>query len=285
MGLERLNQVIRPATLQDSANLTEFLTGTIKLHKHLDWRLPLDWLGSNPFFIRLDKGLVEALLACPVEVDGVFWVRLFAASDTLDPADAWLTLFPSVLEYVKRHENVQFMAALPYQAWFLEILMKCGWKKTNEIIQLKVTSANSQNRKSPHVLRKMTAHDLDAVLEIDSHCFEPLWKHNRQGLTLAFQQASYATVLLVAGKIAGYQISTGNQGHIHIARLAVNPDYRRQGIGADLVTDVIQRAQSLAFHEITVNTQADNKASISLYQNCGFRRTGEDFPLFQYFQN
>jgi ribosomal protein S18 acetylase RimI-like enzyme len=34
---------------------------------------------------------------------------------------------------------------------------------------------------------------------------------------------------------------------------------------------------------VTVNTQQDNIASLSLYQKAGFRRTGEEYPVYQYF--
>jgi ribosomal protein S18 acetylase RimI-like enzyme len=31
---------------------------------------------------------------------------------------------------------------------------------------------------------------------------------------------------------------------------------------------------------LTVNTQADNAASLALYHKLGFRRTGEQFPVY-----
>ena len=282
MELERLNQEIRPVTLKDESIIATFLDKSIKLHRHLDWRSELDWLGAQPFFIRLDNGTPEAILACLAETDGMFWIRLFGACNSLDPADAWLSLFPSILEFIRRTSLTFRIAALPYQAWFHQILIKCGWIKINEIVQLSMKSLKIDKPYKGSEIRKLTHEDLTSVYAIDKVCFDVLWNHNFHGLELALQQAYYATTIIIEGKIAGYQISTASHGHLHIARLAVNPDLRRQGIGGRLVADVIGYAHQTAHYEVTVNTQADNPASLSLYQRCGFQRTGEDFPIFQH---
>lgn len=283
MENEQWNLIIRPALASDSTSIKNFLTENVKYHRHLDWRLPLDWLGHDPYFLGLSHERLNALLACPAEVAGVFWIRIFAAIDTLDPSDAWISIFPNILDYLKRNKSIEFIAALPYQAWFLETLINCGWKKTNEIVQLKANRNNSYQPSTQWVVRRMMPEDLDNVFKIDSLCFSPLWQHNRVGIGLAYRQAGYMSVITSSNQVIGYQISTTMHDHIHIARLGVDPQFRQQGVGVALVVDVMDFAKSSSCREVTVNTQADNHASIGLYQHCGFERTGEDFPVFQYF--
>jgi ribosomal protein S18 acetylase RimI-like enzyme len=66
----------------------------------------------------------------------------------------------------------------------------------------------------------------------------------------------------------------------HLARLAVRNEAQGRGVGSALVRDLIQRLISKNRQRITVNTQADNAASLALYQKLGFVRTGEQYPVF-----
>jgi ribosomal protein S18 acetylase RimI-like enzyme len=47
-----------------------------------------------------------------------------------------------------------------------------------------------------------------------------------------------------------------------------------------LVGDLIVRILNNGDSRITVNTQANNAASLALYHKLGFRRTGEQFPVY-----
>jgi ribosomal protein S18 acetylase RimI-like enzyme len=67
----------------------------------------------------------------------------------------------------------------------------------------------------------------------------------------------------------------------HLARLAVRPEYQGNGIGEALVRDMLSQFYRRGAQTVSVNTQKDNRASISLYQKAGFRLTGEEYPLYQ----
>ncbi|RJP49979.1 MAG: GNAT family N-acetyltransferase, partial [Anaerolineaceae bacterium] len=78
------------------------------------------------------------------------------------------------------------------------------------------------------------------------------------------------------------QISTGNPFGAHLARLGVQPEAQGRGVGAALVNDLIQRLNIGRNGSLSVNTQADNAASLSLYKKLGFVQTGEHFPVLVY---
>jgi ribosomal protein S18 acetylase RimI-like enzyme len=82
--------------------------------------------------------------------------------------------------------------------------------------------------------------------------------------------------------VVGYQISTGSSAGAHLARLAVRKDAQGLGLGRALVGDLVHQMRKRNVDLITVNTQADNSASLALYQQLGFIRTGEEFPVLRF---
>ena len=93
--------------------------------------------------------------------------------------------------------------------------------------------------------------------------------------------AATATVVEVQNEIVGYQISTANARGGHLARLAIDPNYQGRGIGRVLLSDLLEQFSRWGSLNVTVNTQVDNVASLALYENAGFRRTGEIYPVYQ----
>jgi ribosomal protein S18 acetylase RimI-like enzyme len=98
----------------------------------------------------------------------------------------------------------------------------------------------------------------------------------------ALKQSSYSTVAVLDGKIIGYQLSTSRIGSAHLARLAVLPAYQGHSVGQSLVGDLLSHFSNSGIDEITVNTQSDNAASLSLYKKMNFQPMGESYPVFLY---
>ena len=129
----------------------------------------------------------------------------------------------------------------------------------------------------------MNVDDLARVAEVDAAAFEPLWQNSLSTLRRAFSQAAYASVAEDELGLVGYQLSTGNRFGAHLARLAVRPAAQKRGIASALIgvlMENVRRAESLL--HITVNTQSDNMASLTLYEKIGFQRTGEQYPIYIY---
>jgi len=83
------------------------------------------------------------------------------------------------------------------------------------------------------------------------------------------------------GQLLGYQISTATTMGGHLARLAVHPAAQGGGIGYALVHDMLSQFTRRGARQVTVNTQQDNLVSLALYQKAGFKRTGEEYPVYQ----
>ncbi|MGZ9235498.1 MAG: hypothetical protein ACXW4E_08235, partial [Anaerolineales bacterium] len=65
-----INTFVRPADPSDHQQLSNQIFFESRLHRHLDWRSPLEWLGA-PFYWALDEGgQITAAMACPLEAVG-----------------------------------------------------------------------------------------------------------------------------------------------------------------------------------------------------------------------
>jgi ribosomal protein S18 acetylase RimI-like enzyme len=124
--------------------------------------------------------------------------------------------------------------------------------------------------------------DMPAVESLDRAAFGLLWHNSSESLESAFHQAAIATVAELGGKIVAYQISTATHLGGHLARLATHPDHQNQGIGSALLQDLLAKFVHRGALHVTVNTQQDNKVSISVYEKNGFIQTGESYPVYQY---
>ena len=60
-----INSMVRTADLNDHQQLSNLIFFETRLHRHLDWRSPLEWLG-DPYYWALEEGRqITAALACP----------------------------------------------------------------------------------------------------------------------------------------------------------------------------------------------------------------------------
>jgi peptide alpha-N-acetyltransferase len=68
----------------------------------------------------------------------------------------------------------------------------------------------------------------------------------------------------------------------YIAMLAVHDEYRRRGIGTELVRIAVRTMMTLGCGEVVLETEVSNQAALRLYENLGFMR---DKRLFRYYLN
>ena len=70
----------RESDRQQLANLMHFES---HVHRHLDWRHPLDWICCQPYTVIEENQNITAALACPPDTPEVSWVRFFAVSSRM----------------------------------------------------------------------------------------------------------------------------------------------------------------------------------------------------------
>lgn len=255
----------------------------MRIHRHLDWNPPIEWLGQEPFYALEEGEAMRAVLAMPDDPPGVYWIRLFAISSDMDARIAWEKLFPRSCEQIHTSTS-SVIAALAYEEWFNQLLRAEGWLEHQRVVLLKwhPQAIDYHEPENPYLLRPMTNADLETVFHIDQVSFDPLWQQSLHATRRSYDQCSYATVVECEDEVIAYQISTSASFNAHLARLAVLPEKRGMGIGSALVMNMLKYFRKPWIREVTVNTQQDNLFSLKLYERIGFRRTGDSFPIYVY---
>jgi ribosomal protein S18 acetylase RimI-like enzyme len=277
-----INTFVRPADLSDHQQLSNLIFFENRLHRHLDWRSPLEWLGA-PFYWALDEGgQITAALACPTEREGIAWVRLFVYSGRWSAENAWNMLWSTAKDEIARVGGAK-VAAIAIQPWFQNLLAASAFENRQQIVLLEWRYQPSAAREVNGIrIRKMMETDLPEVEKTDAASFDPLWQNPLETLRRAYAQALYATVAENENGIIGYEISTGSGQRAHLARLAVHPAVQGKGAGRALLSDLFRNLIYMGISRLSVNTQSDNQASLSLYQRMGFVRTGEQYPVYTF---
>jgi len=277
---------VRIAKKSDWDAIDDFLSQAAAVHRHLDWRSPLEWLGQNTFLLVENRKGIAAILICTPEPTGIYWIRIFASINLSSIDSYWQRLFQQILDQLPTEPNRPIIASIAYHEWMIN-LMECNqWEVCQKVIQLKWIPVNLSKfvKAWPYglILRPMEYSDLEIVARIDAECFEPLWQHSKDVLQRAYDQSSYATVATIDDEVVGFQISTLHKAIAHLARLSVTPNYQGKHIGQALVQDMLKHFRRPWTREITVNTQHNNEISLNLYSKMGFELTGESFPIYLY---
>ncbi|MGB8213716.1 MAG: GNAT family N-acetyltransferase [Anaerolineales bacterium] len=273
---------VRPAVLTDQRQIANLNHFSPAIHRHLDWRNPLDWIGAPPFFVLESQEQIISALACPPDPPSVAWVRLFVNSGKISLDESWQILWNAA--YLDLARTGQFtVAAIVLQDWYHSLLIASGFTSRQSIVMLEREQQDSEEVSLPpgFSIRAMRQYDLPAVAEVDAAAFDLLWQNSLPSLERAYPQAVLATVAEADGQVLGYQLSTRNPLGAHLARLAVRPALQGRGVGRALIADLIQQAERHAMYRLTVNTQSDNAASLALYRKTGFRETGERYPVYR----
>ncbi len=276
---------LRPAEKSDHSALLSFTNSLNYLHRHLDWRDSLEWLGRMPFWIWEENHKILAALACPPEPPEVAWIRLFAVSMQASPDLAWQQLFGRVLEDLRERAVRPAIVSLALREWYEDLLKRNGFIHHQDIVVFMFDDTPpGAPRLDPSIqIRKMCPDDLPDVTHIDQMAFEPIWRLSVDDMRFAFAKSSYCTVAERDGQIIGYSMSSSSGMYAHLARLAVHPEIQRQRLGFALVQDLLHYfINDLNYWGVTLNTQHNNASSLALYHKIGFRETGERFPVYIY---
>ena len=130
-------------------------------------------------------------------------------------------------------------------------------------------------REQMHVrIVPMNADHLDEIAELEQVCFSTPWSRNMLAEELDNACSAFLVALDDGGHVAGYAGLQGILDEGYITNVAVQPEYRRQGVAGQLLAVFLNFAKGNHLAFLTLEVRASNYGAIALYGGLGFRSVG-----------
>jgi [ribosomal protein S18]-alanine N-acetyltransferase len=124
----------------------------------------------------------------------------------------------------------------------------------------------------PVSLRPARSDDLPALRALETACFgRDAWGGAAlQGELDGVPETRYVLVAEASRSIVGYASLLAVGTTADVQRIAVLPEWQRQGIGRRLLFDLLERARSRGCAEALLEVRDDNAAALAMYHAAGF---------------
>ncbi len=123
------------------------------------------------------------------------------------------------------------------------------------------------------MIRPMEARDLDRVVAIEEVSYVKPWPERLFAEELDLDSRRYFVMEEGPG-IVGYAGLMLGADEAHVITLAVHPERRGHGYGAELLWTLFEQARTAGAQHLTLEVRASNHPARSLYQRFGFEEAG-----------
>ncbi len=120
------------------------------------------------------------------------------------------------------------------------------------------------------IFRPMLEVDLEQVTAIEKASMPSPWSRELFEEELRRPLARYF-VVEVEGRVAGYMGYWQAPEEAHIINLAIGPDFRRRGLGREMIERCVDFAAKSGAKLATLEVREGNQAAQALYEKCRFR--------------
>ncbi len=137
-------------------------------------------------------------------------------------------------------------------------------------------------------IRCMIRRDLNEIFKIEQQSFDYSWRME----DFVYCQRKYPGLVAEhKNKIVGFIIFEFNKG-VYVINFAVHPDYRRLGVGRQIINKLVSNLQVYHHSNIKLNVRETNLVALNFFKSQHFRATkvirnyyedtGEDGYLMEY---
>ena len=122
-------------------------------------------------------------------------------------------------------------------------------------------------------IRLIEKSDIPQLAELERLCFSDPWSVS----AFEYELNNPLSLWLVAvqeDNVAGYVGSQTVMDESDMMNIAVHPDFRRQGIAENLITNLILLLNTRQSKSLTLEVRGSNAPAISLYKKMGFLQVG-----------
>ncbi len=120
------------------------------------------------------------------------------------------------------------------------------------------------------LIRRMTLEDVPAVHEIDMLSFSLPWPERSFRFEMTENPVTRSWVAEVDGRIAAMLVLWFIVDEAHIATIATHPDFRRQGIGEQVLLHALRAVHVEGARRAFLEVRAGNIAAQTMYKKYGF---------------
>ena len=119
----------------------------------------------------------------------------------------------------------------------------------------------------------MKQEDADEIAAIEEMTFAMPWSRKDFWAEAVNENAIYI-VGLIENKVVAYPGAWISFEEAQVTNVAVHPDYRGQGIGAELFAKLIDEVKKINVTAITLEVRPSNESAIKLYEKFGLKSVG-----------
>ena len=128
---------------------------------------------------------------------------------------------------------------------------------------------------------KMNESHVASVAAIEKECFgRDAWSERSVSGELTNALALWL-VAVEDGQVAGYVGSQTVCNETDMMNVAVTADFRRRGIGEQLVIALVEELKALESHSLTLEVRASNTPAQAMYEKLGFTEVGRRPRYYQ----
>lgn len=120
-------------------------------------------------------------------------------------------------------------------------------------------------------VRPMRAEDVERVAHLERVCFSESWSENLLRSGLDNRLDSYL-VYEEAGTVLGYCALRVLADEGEIQRIAVDPVFRRRGVGRKLMEAMATFGRMKGVREVALEVRESNEGARKLYESYGFKQ-------------
>lgn len=134
-------------------------------------------------------------------------------------------------------------------------------------------------------IRRAQPADIPQIVAVERIAFNDPWDEKTLRESLAFYPETFFVARdngEIAGFVAGGVEDTGEEVYGHIMNLAVAPDYRRRGVGQQLIRRLEQEYAVLGASGVQLEVRVSNTGAQEFYRRLGYQ---EVFQIACYYAN
>jgi ribosomal-protein-alanine N-acetyltransferase len=131
-------------------------------------------------------------------------------------------------------------------------------------------------------IRRMTMADVPAVYALDVQSFSLPWPERSYRYEVSENPNAIPLVSVdETGRIVGMAVTWVIIDEAHVATIAVGADWRRRGLGRELLVESLRQAHARGARLAYLEVRKGNSAAIGMYRHFGFNGVGERPRYYQ----